>query len=1000
MLAMLSSSWAQVGPESRVTIDGTLYRALVDEPADPVDPRQTMVVQDRDVRLRWDGDVLRLRVVWTVRAKDKAWLHKGLAGPGVRVDRVTIGGRPANRSVEGGWTFVTAPLNGSTQIVLEGAVEGDPAQGQLTVDLASAVFGTASVRAPDGLEGTLAAEGAVDLGGVFATAASRLRIGIGPPQRKARDRRTLAAASTGMGLTVEDGAVRGRAQVRWSLRQGELKSVQMRVAGTGADVQVTGSNVGKVQRQGDRITVTLREPERAAVDLGLSWSVPVSGGELSQLPVPVIEPLGAFRTEASLQLARDGEIEALPELPGWQPIAAEALPEWGDDLVQGTPTAAYTAPNASRGGTLGLLRYVPVSAPPVMVDVASLTIAASQQGRTLTRANYTVRNERASHLRIRPPADTIIVGARVADGPVTPVADGEAWLIPLPRSLETVDGLLSFPVEVVLIGDGQDWVRVESRDLAVPVVDAPIAVHRVTLHLPPVFQSTLEPGASGTVDAFTEGEGIAYGFGLGGEDEAQADQLWQDAQAAYMRNDFDEADQLLDNLEGIGASNENLGKLRGNLDVVQGRAKNKLKAASARRVKEQAKSRGFDDYNQQEDLWRQAEKDLAAGNYAEAENAYKQVAKIASKLDKLEQDESFEQKARGAAALQNSSSASSGMRWQQSAERSIVASGDTETPDEDGFFGEVVVDVQDGLSDQKSAQELLRLQTLSSGSGWLGQVADGKDLGDGTVLSFANERFELDKELSFAPEEGEASEILVMGEEAEQDARDLSAVGGVEGGVEGGVVGGVVGGVLGGASGSVSGYGGLGARGSGRGGGGSAADTATVTGQASGRSARRARRSVARAELQAAPVVVQDRVSMSRAAGKSVGRRGKADRRSRDRGASKKYEESTAAPPRPPAEPMPEPMLDLADDDAVYEFDDIDLDGELAEAAGAKGLDATAKPSGYAREALEVTSTRLSVVVPVLGETLRFQHLLLPAGQSHSVHIEARADHTIPRRLP
>jgi hypothetical protein len=60
--------------------------------------------------------------------------------------------------------------------------------------------------------------------------------------------------------------------------------------------------------------------------------------------------------------------------------------------------------------------------------------------------------------------------------------------------------------------------------------------------------------------------------------------------------------------------------------------------------------------------------------------------------------------------------------------------------------------------------------------------------------------------------------------------------------------------------------------------------------------------------------------------------------------------------------------------------------------------DAAAAPAdGFA--ALQVTATRLSVVVPVLGETLRFQHLLLPAGAAHAVHVEARTDRATFRRI-
>ena len=74
---------------------------------------------------------------------------------------------------------------------------------------------------------------------------------------------------------------------------------------------------------------------------------------------------------------------------------------------------------------------------------------------------------------------------------------------------------------------------------------------------------------------------------------------------------------------------------------------------------------------------------------------------------------------------------------------------------------------------------------------------------------------------------------------------------------------------------------------------------------------------------------------------------------------------------------------------ADMDFEDAPIEGNLA------------TPDAYKLEALEVTSTRMSVVIPVQGETLRYEHLLLPAGAEHAVRIEARSTHRdIPRRLP
>ena len=47
------------------------------------------------------------------------------------------------------------------------------------------------------------------------------------------------------------------------------------------------------------------------------------------------------------------------------------------------------------------------------------------------------------------------------------------------------------------------------------VLDAPIAGSRLTLHLPPGYRSRKRPGDGDVVAAFTRGEGITYGLGVG-----------------------------------------------------------------------------------------------------------------------------------------------------------------------------------------------------------------------------------------------------------------------------------------------------------------------------------------------------------------------------------------------------------------------------------------------------------------------------------------------------
>ncbi|HEY8377085.1 MAG TPA: hypothetical protein VIK91_11375, partial [Nannocystis sp.] len=261
------------------------------------------------------------------------------------------------------------------------------------------------------------------------------------------------------------------------------------------------------------------------------------------------------------------------------------------------------------------------------------------------RAHYEVRNERAAYLRLSPPAGFRVIGVRVGGTTATPArAEDGGWIIPLLRSVETVQGLLSFPIEVILLGETEGWRRRERRMLALPVVDAPIAVSRLTLYLPPGYRSRKKPGEGDVVARFTRGEGITYGLGVGEVGAARADALFQDAVQSWLRNDFDAAQQKLDELRAMGAKNENMARLQSNLDVVSGKAISSQDLSLQRRVREQARARAYAEVQAQADLMKKAEEAKARGDYEEAASSYRQALDVGGKLAQLEQAESVEQK--------------------------------------------------------------------------------------------------------------------------------------------------------------------------------------------------------------------------------------------------------------------------------------------------------------------------------------------------------------------
>jgi len=625
------------------------------------------------------GGVL-LRARWELRSLSQgAWFSGQVLGdmPGLRVEDLRWNGKPAAVAVGSGGVTVAGKVSGRATIELRAFVPGDPLQAPLMLRVMPATRGRTEAGAPAGLVAALRVQGeagaqAAEVAGpvlqpdaAFWSGAGALELAYVSPPTPASAATAVVVARAGIGVTVGDAELRGRARLVWELRRGSIDAVQFRAEGVGADLEVTGLGVRAVQRSGSDVRVELQVPVSGRLELDLRWSAPIGAAAESRAALPQIVFADVFRGESALQLARDGEVEVVPEASGWTPVRAAALPGWAQGLVEGTPSAAFTASSAA-SGSLTLLRFVPLEGPPVVIDVAAYTIATSREGRALIRAHYEVRNERAASLRIRPPAGFEILGVRVAGETAVIARDREgAWRVPLQRSVDTVSGLLSFPIEVALLGEAKPWARRERRELPLPRLDAPVAVTRVTLHLPPGYRSRLRAGDGEVVAGFTKGEGITYGLGVGEVGAAEADALFQGAVKRWLENDFKGAQAELDRLKSMGASNENIARLQGNLDLISGRG-GQPDAGVQRRIREQAKARAVEEQVALENLQKQAEASRASGDYGAAQKQYQAALEVGDRLAQLEQKESVEQQSR------NESLRSELKSTAEEAERSVV----------------------------------------------------------------------------------------------------------------------------------------------------------------------------------------------------------------------------------------------------------------------------------------------------------------------------------------
>jgi hypothetical protein len=466
-----------------------------------------------------------------------------------------------------------------------------------------------------------------------------------------RDDGALVFAKVGLGLTVADGEVRSRARVRFEVRRGELERARIDLSalgftGGGADLRVTPPPGVEATHEGSTLVLTPEAPIRDAIEVGLEWSSAVADTDLVHTDVAAPRPLDVWRSETALQIARDAEIEVFPTCDGCTPVSVGELPTHGRDLVEGTPLAAYV--DVQRAG-VDLVRFTPLEEPPVIVDVAAYDLALSREGRVVISIRYDVRNDRAPYLALKLRDGQRLLGVRIdGDTALLGQQGDDIVLIPLPRSIETVDGLLSFPVEISVLGaDLPRFARKDGRSIALPAVDAPVAVARTTVRLPPGWlERKGKARPRNRVDDFDRGEGISYGFKKGDARTEVADELYRGAVRAWLDNDFAGAQRSLDEVRSLGGDNENVAKLQSNLDVVSGKLDERQvdarKQAAVRRVKAQARERGRSASFEQEKTLAVAKEAELRGDYEEAARGYSQALDIGNELAKLEDSYSVE----------------------------------------------------------------------------------------------------------------------------------------------------------------------------------------------------------------------------------------------------------------------------------------------------------------------------------------------------------------------
>jgi hypothetical protein len=604
----------------------TLLTAFADEP-DVIPPAWGATDATWKVVVPADGGPLGLDLEWRFTALRPGWWEVPLAGPGFVVTDVS---GPAIASADG-LRLLLAPGASSAVVKVHGTLLPS-SPGAASLGLLPAAREHVLVDAPGrdvkvagAVDGWLAAGDALTLS--WAPHAEEVRAAPQP----------LAMAEVSTAVWSEPGALLTRSVVRWKVARGELDRFELDVAGL-AEVEVDGANLARTTRAGDVLVLEPRAPVRGSFVVSVRGRSVLSGD--AEVTVPAPQPRATARVDRYWTLGRSEEGELVP-VSGPRSVSARALPEWARGLSD-TPPMAYwqgAAPLRIRPA-----RFEPLMGPDTVIERAELVVAASEEGRLLVRSTWNVRNERRQYLHVSPSARFRPMTARVSGEPVLVLSDGAGGIyVPLEKSVETVQGLLTFPVELTWIAEEDAWARRGDRTIALPAVDAPIQAVSWEVHLP---RGRTAPGALPPQPAVEADEG---------EEELQK------AVTAYKNNDFAASSEWLGHARAAGSTDANVDRLQSNLDVLLGddgkKDEEKPEASEApedvatRRVRDLANAKTITMQVAQDKATVAAKKAVAKGDVAEAERYLHEVVALSGSIGVTEQKESADQDERRAEAL-------------------------------------------------------------------------------------------------------------------------------------------------------------------------------------------------------------------------------------------------------------------------------------------------------------------------------------------------------------
>jgi hypothetical protein len=508
-----SAGWVAISVEDYQALRAKAYPSESPLEPPPVDATLSRVEYD----LRVSGEIATGRATLTVDVLKDGWVRVPIPN-GLLVRRATLEGKPV-ALVPGppgkNKNHLAALLShaGRFVLVLDLDAPVTYAAGVERMELPAADSGItrATLQLPEqnvdhSLTGGLTAEES-EAGGqthwvAFARGAEPLTFSW---KKKTEDHRVtqplrLRGSLTQLTSLGEDSSSIS-AEVNLEVVQGVAREARLQLPPQITVNQVSGAMIADWETKSGELTVTFLEPVEQNVSFTINGEV--QSLHEGQISVPLLRLLGTERDTGGVAVEVLGAGEILPKDVKSEGLEAADANDLGEMVAsrQSPQLVAfdYHAGNSATNRSLSVhvVRYQQQAVLMANIEEARYHILSSNDGKTLVRVQYAVRNNQRNFAKVTLPAGAVLWDTLVAGKPVRPGQSPDGSLL-LPLQKSRGDDAPVFVAELLYWIKTSAWGEKGNFSLALPSVDLPVSRTGLLFYYPPFYKVTAQSGTFST----------------------------------------------------------------------------------------------------------------------------------------------------------------------------------------------------------------------------------------------------------------------------------------------------------------------------------------------------------------------------------------------------------------------------------------------------------------------------------------------------------------------